>query len=96
MLLASERSEIAQYQHCHIELNRDKNVFQDKHLTILHHRKKEKARGKVGLDPVQGMSQIPNIDPITPIQVNSLLMIPQRSSNNKFPHTTYSKRGEKE
>jgi len=50
MLLASERSEIVQYQHCHIELNRDKNVFQDKHLSIIHHRKK-KAGGRVGLDP---------------------------------------------
>ena len=32
---------------------------------------------------IQAISQIPNIDPITPIQVNSLLMILQRSSNQQ-------------
>ena len=50
MLVSSQRSEIVQYQHCNRELNRGRNVLQDKHLSILHHRKK-KAGGRVGLDP---------------------------------------------
>jgi len=52
--------------------------------------KKEQA-GAQGLTQV--ISQISNVDPIVPIQVKFSAHVSTKSlpTNNKFPHTTYSK-----
>lgn len=65
---------------------------------ILEHITSQEKRGQAGAQVDLGyISQIPNVDPIAPVQVKFSTHVSTKGlpTNNKFPHTTCSKRKKK-